>query len=303
MATCPLRIVSLFPAATEIVCGIGLHDRLVGVSHECNWPPTVAPLPRLTRSRIDSSADSGAIDAQVKRVATAGQPLYELDVARLLELRPDLIVAQAQCDVCAVSVEAVTAAVRTHPGLSAAQVLALNPRSLGDVLADVERLGVAAGAANEALAYAGALRERIDAMQRPAGTNPVRSPRVVVIEWIEPLMIAGNWTPELVALAGGEYGLATAGAPSRYVTWREVVDYAPEVVVVAPCGFDLTRSRREAGRLERLPGWDDLPATRLGQVYVVDGDAYLNRPGPRLVDSLEWLAAQLRAMIGALKAD
>lgn len=282
------RIISLLPAATEMVCGIGLRGSLVGVSHECNWPPGLEGLPRLTRSRIDSSADSGAIDAQVKQLTASGEALYEVDAELLASLRPDLIVTQAHCDVCAVSLASVEGVVAARPELRATRVLALNPQSLDDVFADIERIGATAGQGRGAAEYAGALRGRGEAVRAKARVNEWR-PRVVVIEWVEPLMAAGNWTPELVELAGGEYGLATAGTPSPYATWHEIVAFAPDVLVIAPCGFDLARSEIEAERLTKLPGWHELPAVAQNHAFIIDGDAYLNRPGPRLVESLELL--------------
>jgi iron complex transport system substrate-binding protein len=289
----PPRIVSLLPAATEMICGAGLRDALVGVSHECNWPPGFEGLPRLTRSRIDCSADSGAIDEQVKALFAVGEPLYEVDVAQLAALEPTLIITQSQCDVCAVSYVSVAEAAASTPALAGCELLALNPRTLGEVIADVERIGAAAGALDSARAFADSLRCRVAAIAaRTAGRTGPR-PRVLVIEWIEPLMIAGNWTPELVALAGGAYGLASVGSHSPYVAWQAVIDFAPGVLFIAPCGFNLARSERESRRLADLPHWRDLPAVRDGQVHVVDGDAYFNRPGPRLVDSLELLSNRL----------
>ncbi len=285
-----MRIVSLLPAATEMVCGIGLRTQLVGVSHECNWPPGLEGLPRMTRSRIDSSADSAAIDAQVKRLAASGEAMYEVADDLLAALRPDLIVTQAQCDVCAVSLASVQDVVAARPELSHTHVLALNPRSLSEVFADIERIGAAAGASEASRAYADALRARVEAVRetvRQEARTP--RPRVVVIEWVEPLMAAGNWTPELVEIAGGDYGLATAGRHSPYVAWEEIVAFTPEALVIAPCGFDLARSELEAERLTRLPGWRQLPAVVHKNAAVIDGDAYLNRPGPRLVESLELL--------------
>ena len=287
------RIVSLLPAATEMICGIGLREQLVGVSHECNWPHGLEGLPRLTRSRIDSSADSAAIDAQVKALAATGESFYEVDADHLAALRPNLIVTQGECcDVCAVSLNSVERIVAEREELRETQVVALNPESLDEVLADIERIGVAAGAAVAARMYADGLRERVRRVVEMAAvdqSSKPRRPRVAVIEWIEPLMAAGNWTPELVELAGGDYGLAEAGRHSPYVEWRQIAEFAPEVLVIAPCGFDLERSRREAAPLERLPGWHDVPAVASGNATVIDGDAYLNRPGPRLVESLELL--------------
>ncbi len=281
------RIVSLLPAATEMICGAGLRDALVGVSHECNWPPGVERLPRVTRSRVDSTADSRAIDEQVKALFAAGEPLYEVDAALLAELQPTLIVTQSQCDVCAVSYASVAQVVAEHPTLAATEVISLNPRSLAEVLADVERIGAAAGAAAGARRFTASLRRRIDAVRQEAASRGTQPLRTVVIEWVDPLMVAGNWTPELVELAGGDYGLAVAGGHSPTIEWQTLINYLPEVIIVAPCGFALDRSRREAESLASRPGWRSLPAVADGRVLIVDGDAYFNRPGPRLVDSLE----------------
>jgi len=291
------RIVSLFPAATEIVFGLGLDAQLVGVSHGCHWPSSVSRLPRLTNSRVDSAAASGAIDTQVKSLLQQGESLYQIDETLLTELQPGLIITQSQCDVCAVSVEAVEAVIARQPALAQTQLLTLNPRSLAEVLLDVERIGDAAGAGNAGREYSASLRERIVAVRAAAPAAGRGRPRVAGVEWLEPLMVAGNWTPEIVEIAGGEYGLASERAPSPYVAWPEIAQYAPDLLVVAPCGFDLDRSQREAQQLQSLPGWDALPAVRRGQVFVVDGDAYFNCPGPRLVDTLEWLGRRIQDVL------
>jgi iron complex transport system substrate-binding protein len=283
------RIVSLLPAATEIACALGLGERLVGVSHQCRWPREVAALPRVTWSRIDAAASSAGINSQVKALLASGEPLYEVDEELLIQLRPDVIITQSQCDVCAVSFEAVARLAAEQPGLAGSRVLTLNPKSLSDVLTDIEQIGAAVGATSAADSLCKSLRNRIEQVRnRAAGLS--RRPRVAVIEWIEPLMIAGNWTPELVDTAGGEYGLAKFGEMSPYVSWGQLVEFAPDVVVIAPCGFDLNRSELEARQLEQFPEWQELPAVKQGQVSLVDGDAYFNCPGPRLVDSLEQLA-------------
>lgn len=283
------RIVSLLPAATEMVCELGLGGRLVGVSHECRWPPEVEALPRVTRSRINSAASSAAIDAQVKALLASREPLYEVDERVLIKLRPELIITQSQCDVCAVNFETVAWLAAERPELVGSRVLTLNPKSLADVLTDIQRIGAAAGVSSSADAVCDSLRNRIERVHnRAAGLG--RRPRVAVVEWIDPLMIAGNWAPELVELAGGEYGLAKFGEKSPYVSWRQLVEFAPEVVVIAPCGLDWNRSRIEAQQLAERPLWHELPAVRQGRVSVVDGDAYFNCPGPRLIDSLEQLA-------------
>jgi iron complex transport system substrate-binding protein len=289
------RIVSLLPAATEIICGAGLRDCLVGVSHECNWPPGLEGLPRVTQSRLDSTAASSAIDAEVKSLAASGAALYEVDAELVTSLRPTLIVTQSQCDVCAVSFAAVAGMIDDSPALADAKLIALSPRSLSEVLADVVRIGAAVGRTVQARAFVAALQERIDAVRRAVEDRREPPRRVVVIEWTDPLMIAGNWTPELAALAGGEYGLGVAGEHSRYVEWNELEMFAPEVVVVAPCGFNLDRSQHEARRLAEHPAWGRLPAVQGDRVHVVDGDVFFNRPGPRLVDSLEILFRALNS--------
>ncbi|MEM8945975.1 MAG: cobalamin-binding protein [Planctomycetota bacterium] len=282
------RIVSLLPSATEIVCGLGLRDQLVGVSHECNYPPGIEVLPRVTRSNVDSSASSAQIDDQVRTLVSAGQALYEVDETRLVSLQPDLILTQAQCDVCAVSYESVKGIVCGNESLRRSPLVSLNPTSISDVLEDVERIGSVAGRHEAGKAYRQALQQRINVVAQRA-TRLTNRPRTLVIEWTDPLMVAGNWTPDMVALAGGDYGLVTAGMHSPYVTWQQLLDFRPQVVIVAPCGFDLARSKTELVTLRQLPEWQELQLAD-DHVHVVDGDAFFNRPGPRLVDSLEMLS-------------
>jgi iron complex transport system substrate-binding protein len=286
-----MRIASLISSGTEILWALGLGQQVVAVSHECDFPAEAAKLPRATRSRIDSAQSSDEIDRQVKHCLQAGQPLYEVDAELLCRQAPDLIVTQAQCDVCAVRYADVVDLVRSRPELRNTRVVALNPQSLDDVLLDVRRVGQAAGAAAAAERVATGLSQRIEEISSrtrrlPAGERP----RVVCIEWVLPLMTAGNWTPNLIELAGGRCGLAIAGQHSGYVEFSAVREFDPEVLLVAPCGFDLARSQREARLLAGLPGFGDLPAVKSGRAYVLNGNAYLNRSGPRLVDSLEILA-------------
>jgi len=285
------RIASLLSAATEMLFVLGLGERVVAVSHECDWPPEANNLPRLTMSHIAASQSSAAIDTQVRELAAAGKPLYGLDAELLGRLAPDLIVTQQQCDVCAVSYADVAAAVASDPRLAGCRVIALNPQSLADVLADLRRIGEAAGAPDAAERCVAELEARIDAVRRrTAGLAESQRPRVVCIEWIEPLMLAANWVPEIIELAGGRNGLSIGGRHSTYHKWSEVVAYDPELIVVSPCGFDLHRTLQEADALVRLPGWKEMTAVRTGRVFAVDGNAYLNRSGPRLVESLEILA-------------
>lgn len=287
----PRRIASLLASATELLYGLGLGERVVAISHECDYPPGATDKPRVTKTRVAASATSREIDEQVRAMAGGGEPLYELDTDRLAELAPDLIVTQAQCDVCAVRYQDVLDAVAAHDGLRGTQVVALNPLRLADILDDILRVGQAAGVADAARHYVASLQERIDRVRDTGkAIAPQSQPRVAALEWIEPPMLAANWMPELITLAGGRVPRDDAGQHSTYATWDDVVNYRPEVVVVMPCGFDLRRTVDEAAVLFDLPGWSDLPAVRDGRVFAVDANAYFNRSGPRIVDSLEILA-------------
>jgi iron complex transport system substrate-binding protein len=285
-----MKIVSLLPSATEIICAVGLEDSLVGVSHECDFPPSVRSLPKLTRSSIPPEASSAEIDRLVRERLQTSNALYTLDLPMLQMLQPDLIVTQALCDVCAVAEDEVRDAVLSLD--VAPHVVNLEPQSLGDVLTAMRQVGAAASAeiqADEAIAR---LQARINAVA--ARTQPRSSrPRVALLEWLDPPFSSGHWNPELVRLAGGVEGLGKEGQPSRTLRWAEVIDWQPEVVVIACCGFDVARTERDLPLLDKVPGWRDLPAVRNGRVHIADGSQFFNRPGPRLVDSLEWLADRL----------
>jgi iron complex transport system substrate-binding protein len=277
----PVRIVCLLPAATEITCALGLRDSLVGRSHGCDFPPDVAGLPALTRPRVDPTLPSGALDDEVRRVHSTGQPLYVLDEERLAGLAPDVVVTQAACEVCAVSYEQVAAV--TRRAVPAAQVVCLLPSRLGDVLEDIRRVARAAGVAARGDALVADLQGRL------AAAAPARTPRpkVAVVEWLEPPMLAGHWVPEAVEAAGARYVGPAAGEPSPYATWDAVGALGPDAVVVAPCGFDLARTVREAEPIA------DTLRRLAPRVLLMDGNAYLNRPGPRLVEAVETIAAWL----------
>jgi len=286
-----MKIASLLSSGTEMLCALGLESSLVAISHECDFPPSVAALPRITRSRIAAMASSVEIDEQVRSLLSSGAPLYEIDTERLAACQPDLIVTQAQCDVCAVRYADVLAAVASRPSLARTEVLALNPQSLGDIVGDLERLGQATATVTTAQRLQTAWQARIAAVERAtANLDATARPRVAMIEWLEPLMLSGNWVPEIVVLAGGRHDLTTAGRHSPYVEWEELLAYDPQAIVVVPCGFDLARTLACWKVLTVLPGWQELSAVRAGRVFAVDGNAYFNRPGVRLVDSLEILA-------------
>ncbi len=285
-----MRVVSLLPGATEIVCALGAGDELVGVSHECDHPAWVRGLPMVTRSKVDPRADSVSIDDGVRALLTAGLALYEIDVAMLAALRPDVIVTQHQCDVCAVSFEEVEAAARTTIGADV-RIVSLAPRVLADVWDDLDRVAGALGRESEARELRGRLAARLATLS--ARTAALDRPTVACIEWIDPLMLAANWTPELVTIAGGSYPFAIAGAASVASAWPALVAARPDTVVLMPCGFPIAQTRRELDRLRVRPEWRALEAVRGGRASVVDGNAFFNRPGPRLVESAEILAAVL----------
>lgn len=294
-----MRIVSLLPSATEIVCEIGLGDRLVGVSHECDHPAPVRSLPRLTKALVTADAPSKAIDATVRSRLSDRQPLYALDAALLERLRPDLVVTQALCDVCAVSEAEVAAAACRLPGRP--RVVNLEPESLGEVLDSLVTVAEAAGEPAAGRVARARLAARVDAVGARS-RSVVAPPRVMVLEWIDPPFTAGHWSPEIVAIAGGREVLGVPREKSRACAWEEVVAADPEVLVVALCGFDLERSRRDLPILAGMPGYAGLTCTRTGRVFLVDGNAFFSRPGPRLVDALEILAHALHPALHPLPA-
>lgn len=286
-----MRIVSLLPSATELVAAVGFADQLVGRSHECDWPPGVERLPAVCAPKLAIEGSSREIDRDVKRLVAEGLSVYRVDAERLRALAPDLIVTQTQCEVCAVSEADVLAATRDWAG-GGVRIVALAPSRLDDVWRDIERVAAALGVPERGMAVASALRgraERLAARTRPLAAQP----SVACIEWLEPLMAAGNWVPELVEIAGGRNLFGNVGAHSPWLEWEAVRAADPDVVVAMPCGFDLARTRAEMPALERLPGWSDLRAVRSGRVRVVDGHQFFNRPGPRLVESAEILAELL----------
>lgn len=287
MAT-PQRICSLLPSATEIVWALGLGDRLVAVTHECDHPPDAARLPAVTASTLGHAVrDSRAIHQHIAAALHAGSSVYTLDQARLEQLDPDLILTQELCDVCAVSYAEVERAVRRLDGPR--PVLSLEPTTLDGILASIEQVGHAARVADRGAALVRELRERIQAIAEAAAGVTSR-PRVLALEWLDPPMAAGHWVPEMIRLAGGQDVLGREGQRSERVEWGRIAAAAPEVVVLMPCGFTLERTIEEAQRVAWPPEWAALPAVQAGRVHAVNGSAYFNRPGPRIVDGLRILA-------------
>ena len=282
-----MRIVSLLPSATEIVHFVGAGDALVGVTHECDYPPGVENLPKLTGTSIDQHAMTSAeIDAAVGERLTDSESIYSLDAKLLEELNPDLVLTQGLCDVCAVSsniVEQATAALPETP-----RVLSMNPTTLNEVLDVTIEVGDAVGRGAEARARVAALRERLARVEEAMARLP--RPRVGCLEWLDPPFSAGHWVPEMVRLAGGEELFARAGEPSKRLSWEEVFGATPEVLVLMPCGFDAARAAWEARVLPGILGWEDLTAVENGRVWAVDANSYYSRPAPRLVEGVEILA-------------
>ena len=289
-----LRVVSLLPSATELLFAIGAGPEVVGVTHECDHPAAVLGLPRLTSDLTPGGRRSSDIDRHIRRALHAGSGIYALDEQALAALRPDLVVTQELCEVCAVAYRTVSTAVRRLD--AEVTVLSLEPHGLDDVLGTVALLGQATGHVAGAAALVDSLRARLAAV---AALPPCRPrPRVVCLEWYEPLMAAGHWVPEVVERAGGEDVLGRAGERSAEVPWDAVLAAGPEVLVLSPCGLDLDRALELAAEVTQRPGFARLPAARSGRVLVLDGSAYLSRPGPRLVDGLEILATALRSRPG-----
>ena len=285
-----MRIVSLLPSATEMICTLGLEDALVGVTHECDFPGFVRGLPKVTRTLIPTDAPSAEIDRLVREHLRTNRALYTLDLPTLEALRPDLIVTQTLCDVCAVAEDEVRAAACMLPG--GPQVINLEPQTLSQVFAAIRQVAKAAGVSRVAEEVVGRLTARVEAVvSRTAGLQ--HRPRVALLEWLDPPFSCGHWNPELVRLAGGVEGLGREGRPSRTLRWDEVRAWQPEVVFIACCGCGVERTMDDVPPLQSVAGWRDLPAVRSGRVYVADGSHYFSRPGPRLVDSLEILAHAL----------
>jgi iron complex transport system substrate-binding protein len=285
-----LRVVSLIASATEIVCALGRGDWLVGRSHECDYPPAVARLPALTAPKFNVEGSSGEIDRRVRELVRDGLSVYRVNADALRERAPDLIITQDHCDVCAVSLSDVQEAVCRWTDRRV-QILSLRPDSLADAYADIGRVAQALAAEGKGTELVSEMERRLLALAvQPARR---RRPRVAFIEWVEPLMAGGNWMPELIEAAGGNNLFGVAGKPSRWMSWDELVAADPEVIIVAPCGFGLDRCRAELPVLEAKAGWREIAAVRNGRVFFADGNAYFNRPGPRLADSGEILAQVL----------
>ena len=281
-----MRIVSLVPHATELLFALGLGPEVVGVTHECDYPPATAGISRVTSDVLPSGLSAAEIDAAVRERTLRGDALYELDRRALAELRPDLIVTQALCPVCAVSYEEVAEVARTLPG--SPRVIALDPKTLGETLGDVRTLAQASDRRDAGVDLVARAAARIDRVKLAVRGQP--RPRVAAIEWLDPVYVAGHWTPRMIDIAGGEDVLGLAGEPSQTVSWEAVAAAEPEIVVVMPCGYDAPRAHAEA-----LAYAEELAELDARLIVAVDASAYFSRPGPRLIDGLELLAHVLHS--------
>jgi len=282
-----LRVVSLIPSATEIVAALGFADRMVGRSHECDFPRGVEALPPLTAPKLKLEGTSAEVDARVRELIERGLAVYKVDADQLRALDPDLIVTQDQCQVCAASLADVEAATRGWTGRPV-RIVSLNPMSLDDVWRDIGKVAEALGVATEGARLVAGLQARMQKIA--ARAKGAARPSVAMIEWIEPLMSGGNWMPTLVEMAGGENLFGTAGQHSPWLEWEALRVADPDVIVVAPCGLNLARIRANFPALAERPGWQELRAVSNKRVVFADGNQYFNRPGPRLAETLEILA-------------
>lgn len=288
----PSRIVSLLPSCTEMVCALGCADLLKGRSHECDFPPEIRARPVCASARLQREASSAPIGREVNSLLQRALSIYQVDLDQLRQLRPDLILTQAQCEACAVTLSDLEKALASDPDLHP-KIISLSPARLADLWKDIQTLADALGVPERGRELLFQLKNRVvDIIQKTCLLK--RRPAVACLEWLDPLMAAGNWLPELVEIAGGGNLFGQAGQGSPGLEWETLRQGDPDIIVLMPRGFDLERARREAKKLEQNPVWKTLRAVKSGKVYLTDGRQYFNRPGPRLVDSLEILAAILQ---------
>src|SRR5262245_61887327 len=282
------RVLSLIASATEIVCALGARNLLVGRSHECDFPPEVTRLPSLTEPKFPATGTSYEIDARVKAILQEGLSVYRVDAEKLQALRPDIIVTQDHCEVCAASLKDVEAALCAWSGRQV-EIVSLKPDALADIWEDIAKVARALGIERQGGHLVERLKARMARIVEQSDTARTR-PRGAMIEWVDPVMAGGNWMPELVQMAGGENLFGVTGQPSPWLDWDQIVAANPDIILIHPCGFDMARTLREMPLLERRPGWRKLKAVQQDRIFVADGNQYFNRPGPRIVESLAILA-------------
>jgi len=279
------RVISLLPSATEIVAALGFTHHLVGRSHECDFPPGVEALPICSSTKVPVLGSSYEINEKVQEIVAEGLSVYRVDVDRLRQLRPDLVLTQTQCAVCAVTPRDLEQALCTWVGAQPV-ILSLEPNNLSDVWKDIRQVGEALDASQRAKELIVSLTGRLAAIRDQAATARSR-PTVLAIEWLGPLMASGNWVPELIEIAGGHSILAQPGEHSPWLSWSSLTNADPEVILLVPCGFKISQTIRDLELLTKNPAWPKLRAAQSGQVYLIDGHHFFNRPGPRLVESAE----------------
>ena len=282
------RIVSLLPAATEIICALGLEHQLVGRSHECDYPPGISNLPICSSAKFLPGSDSAQIDRQVKEILSESLSIYTIDRDLIKSLAPEVIITQAQCEVCAVSLKDVELA-RSDLLDKECQIISLQPNELDDVYGDIRIIAGQLGVENAAEELLELSAERINIIRHKLKFI-TEKPTVACIEWLSPLMMAGNWTPEIVEIAGGLPILTEAGKHSSYINFQDIITVNPDIILIMPCGFSIQRTLQEIGLFLDTPGWADLKAVKSQRVYIADGNQYFNRSGPRITDSIEIMA-------------
>ena len=281
-----MRVLSLIASSTEIIHSLGCGDKLIGRSHECDYPPSVVDLPYCTEPRFNVSGSSVEIDNRVKSILQEALSVYKIDEQKLIELSPDLIVTQSQCDVCAVSLSDVENVLSKILDKNP-QIVSLEPNQLSDIWDDIHKVASALNVKEKGDSLVSEMRERIKTLSRMVGNLKMRT--VACIEWVEPLMAAGNWVPELVEIAGGINLFGLKGKHSPWMEFEDLIDQDPDIIIIMPCGYDINKSRKEMETIKNFPEWINLKAVQDDEVYLTDGNQYFNRPGPRLVESLEIL--------------
>jgi iron complex transport system substrate-binding protein len=297
-----MRIVSLLPATTEILCAIGAGDSVVGITHECDFPPDAAAKPKLIRPRVDPAAAPADLDRQVHELIKRGESIYAVDAELLVRLSPDIIVTQDLCHVCAASPEDLAGALSRLPRERAPRVVTFTPHTLADVWSGIREIGEAVGCASRAQALASSLAESVSAIEH-AMSEVAKRPRVLCLEWFDPPYCGGHWVPEMVRIAGGIDLFGREGEPSFPITWEQILERAPDVIVLMSCGYDLERNAAVWKTSQRPACWNALPAVEAGRVYAVDANAYFSRCGPRLADGVALLADLLHPERGVSSRD
>src|ERR1700761_2505251 len=283
-----MKIVSLLPSATEIVCALGLEHDLVGRSHECDYPESVKKLPVCSEANFPDGLSSSAIDVKVKEILADALSVYSVKKKQLKQLAPDVVITQDQCEVCAVSLHDVEEALENYLD-KAARIISLQPNSLTDIFNDIRTTANSLNVAKQGELLVEELQERVDIIRHKLKFIE-QKPTVACVEWLEPMMLSGNWIPELVSIAGGTSILTEAGKHSPYIQWEAIQQADPDIIIVMPCGFAIERTMKEVDLLLQLPGFAEMKAVKNNRLYIADGNQYFNRPGPRIVNSVEILA-------------